>query len=150
MAKDRASKFAFAELHEKATRRLAANFLHALIVALPYKIHTVLTANGTQFTELAHFRKGAEQQKEGQHPKGLYLIHAFDYACEQNDIEHCLTKPGHPWTHGQVERMNRTLKEATVKRSYYENHQQLKEHLHNFLNAYNFAKRLKTLQGLTP
>ena len=26
----------------------------------------------------------------------------------------------------------------------------VKEHLYNFLNAYNFAKRLKTLQGLTP
>jgi hypothetical protein len=46
--------------------------------------------------------------------------------------------------------MNRTLKEATVKRYYDESHQQLKEHLYNFLNASNFAKRLKTLQGLTP
>ena len=51
---------------------------------------------------------------------------------------------------GQVERMNRTLKEATVKRYHYENHQQLREHLYNFMNAYNFARRLKTLRGLTP
>ena len=27
---------------------------------------------------------------------------------------------------------------------------QLKEHLRLFLTAYNFAKRLKTLKGLTP
>jgi hypothetical protein len=46
--------------------------------------------------------------------------------------------------------MNRTLQEATVKRYDDENQQQLKEHFSNFLNAYNFAKRLKTLQGLTP
>jgi hypothetical protein len=46
--------------------------------------------------------------------------------------------------------MNRPLNEATVKRYDDENHQSLKEHLYNFLNAYNFAKRLKTLQGLTP
>jgi transposase InsO family protein len=150
VAIDRASKFAFAELHEKATRRIAANFLRALIAAVPYTIHTVLTDNGTQFTELAHFRTGADQQDDVQHPEGLYLMHAFDYACEQHGIEHRLTKPGHPWTNGQVERMNRTLKEATVKRYYYESHQQLKEHLCNFLNAYNFAKRLKTLHGLTP
>jgi transposase InsO family protein len=150
VAIDRTSKFAFAELHEKATRRMAANFLRALIVAVPYEIHTVLTDNGTQFTELAHFRRGADQQQEAQHPEGLYLIHAFDYACEQHGIEHRLTKPGHPWTNGQVERMNRTLKDATVKRYYYESHQSLKEHLYNFVNAYNFAKRLKTLQGLTP
>ena len=46
--------------------------------------------------------------------------------------------------------MNRTLKEATVKRYYYQLYQQLKGHLYNFINAYNFAKRLKTLGGLTP
>jgi hypothetical protein len=49
-----------------------------------------------------------------------------------------------------AERMNRTLKEATVKRYDYQTHQQLKEHLFNFLNAYHFAKRLKTLKGLSP
>jgi transposase InsO family protein len=150
VAIDRASKFAVAELHEKATRRIAANFLRALIAAVPYKIHTVLTDHGTPFTELAHFRKGAEQQQEAQHPEGLYLMHAFDDACEQHGVEQRLTKPGHPWTNGQVERMNRTLKDATVKRYDYSNHQYLKEHFYNFLKAYNFAKRLKTLQGLTP
>jgi hypothetical protein len=56
----------------------------------------------------------------------------------------------HPWTNGQVERMNRTLKDATVKKYYYETHGHLKEHLHAFLMAYNFAKRLNTLKGLTP
>ncbi len=46
--------------------------------------------------------------------------------------------------------MNRTLKEATVERYHYQTHQQLEEHLHAFLAAFNFAKRLKTLRGLTP
>ncbi|WP_127110830.1 integrase core domain-containing protein [Pararhodobacter zhoushanensis] len=59
-------------------------------------------------------------------------------------------KPNHPWTNGQVERINRTIKDATVKRFHYENHDQLRTHLANFLAAYNFARRLKTLSGLTP
>ncbi|HWX27281.1 MAG TPA: integrase core domain-containing protein, partial [Steroidobacteraceae bacterium] len=68
-----------------------------------------------------------------------------------HEIEHRFTKPNHPWTNGQVERMNRSLKEATIKRYHYETHRQLKEHLAAFLDAYNFAKRLKTLRGgLTP
>jgi hypothetical protein len=46
--------------------------------------------------------------------------------------------------------MNRTLKEATVKRYHYESHANLQEHLDTFVNVYNFAKRLKTLRGLTP
>jgi len=46
--------------------------------------------------------------------------------------------------------MNRSLKEATVKRYHYDTHRQLEDHLAAFLDAYNFAKRLKTLRGLTP
>jgi transposase-like protein len=50
VAIDRTSKFAFAELHEKATRRIAGDFLRHLIAAVPYRVHTVLTDNGTHFT----------------------------------------------------------------------------------------------------
>jgi transposase InsO family protein len=46
--------------------------------------------------------------------------------------------------------MNRTVKEATVQRFYYEGHQQLRQHLEDFVKAYNFSRRLKTLKGLTP
>ena len=45
--------------------------------------------------------------------------------------------------------MNRTIKDATVKRYFYETHDQLRTHLRDFADAYNFAKRLKTLRGLT-
>lgn len=43
-----------------------------------------------------------------------------------------VTKPKHPWTNGQVERMNRTIKDATVKRFYYESHNQLRQYLADF------------------
>ena len=46
--------------------------------------------------------------------------------------------------------MNRTIKDATVRRFHYENHEQLRQHLADFVAAYNFACRLKTLRGLTP
>lgn len=54
----------------------------------------------------------------------------------------------HPWTNGQVERMNRTIKDATVKRFHYDGHDQLRRHLDDFIAAYNFARRLKRLRGL--
>ena len=74
----------------------------------------------------------------------------FDMICEANGIEHRLTKPNHPWTNGQVERMNRTIKDATVKHFHYDDHDQLRTHVADFMAAYNFARRLKTLGGLTP
>jgi hypothetical protein len=46
--------------------------------------------------------------------------------------------------------MNRTIKDATVKRYHDESHAQLRQHLADFVAAYNFARRLKTLKGLTP
>ena len=141
VAIDRTSKFAFVQLMDKANRNTATAFLKDLIEAVPYKIHTILTDNGIQFTFPPRYRDG---------PTARYVIHMFDRCCQANGIEHRLTKPNHPWTNGQVERMNRTIKEATVKRYYYDSHDQLKAHLHSFLMAYNFARRLKTLKGLTP
>ena len=47
-------------------------------------------------------------------------------------------------------RFARTVTEATVRRYHYENRKQIETHLTAFLNAYNFAKRLKTPGGLTP
>jgi len=46
--------------------------------------------------------------------------------------------------------MNRTLKDATVRRYHYGSHEELRHHLQLFLDAYNHARRLKTLRGLTP
>ena len=46
--------------------------------------------------------------------------------------------------------MNRTSKEATVKRVHYDNRDHLRSHLSDFVSAYNFGRRLKTLKGLAP
>ena len=39
---------------------------------------------------------------------------------------------------------------ATVKRYHFDDHAQLRTHLADFLAAYNFGRRLKTLGGVTP
>ena len=150
---DRTSKFAVTQLVEKADRRTTWEFLQHVLEAVPYQVHTILTYNGIQFAE---------------QPRNRNTIYSrpmrFDIICEANGIEHRLTKPNHLWSHedqktirgivflngGRVERMNRTIKDATVKRFHYESHDQLRTHLADILAAYNFARRLKTLNGLTP
>jgi len=101
----------------------ASAFLPALIEMVPYKIHTVLTGNGVQFCHQPGKRGG---------PTARYMTHMFDIGlrnasrpglllrCREHGIEHRLTKPNHPWTNGQAERMNRTIKEATVRRYHHE------------------------------
>jgi transposase-like protein len=136
VAIDRTSKVAFAELHPRAQRVVAAEFLRRVLDQLPYKVHTVLTDNGVQFTPQAH--------------QWLPGGHSFDRICRQYGVEHRLTKPAHPWTNGPVERMNRTIKEATIQRFHYHTTQELNQPVQAFLLAYNHAKRLKALRGLTP
>ena len=150
VAIDRTSKFAVVEQREKATRRIAGDFLRHVTAAVPYRIHTVLTDNGTHFTDPTGESWTPSDIREMIATGKPFRAHAFEHACAVNDIDHRLTKPRHPWTNGQVERMNRTIKQATVHRFHYDTHGQLRQHLADFVNAYNFARRLKTLKGLTP
>ena len=42
------------------------------------------------------------------------------------------------------------IKDATVKRFHYVSHDQLRQHLADFVAAYNLGRRLKTLKGSRP
>lgn len=96
----------------------------------------MLAANGGQFGNLPHH--------------GHCGRHVCDQVCDEHGLAHRFTKPAHPWTNGQAERMNRPLKAATVKGDQYAPTEALNTHLQAFLRAYLVAKRLKTLQGRTP
>jgi transposase-like protein len=82
VAIDRTSKFAFVRLEKRAGKIEAARFLRNLLQAPPYRIHTVLTDNGIQFTNCAL----------DAHAFG----YIFDRVCRENGIEHRLTKVRHP------------------------------------------------------
>ena len=49
VAIDRTGKFAEAQLVDKANRKTAWEFLEAVLEAVPYKIHTILTDNASSF-----------------------------------------------------------------------------------------------------
>ena len=85
VAIDRTSKFAVAQLVEKANKRKALEFLEHFLDVVPYRIHTILTDNGTQFAEQPRNRNTAWSRQI-----------RFDMICEANGIEHRLTKSNHP------------------------------------------------------
>ena len=86
VAIDRASKVAFAELHPRAAKMLAAELLHRVLVALPYQVHKMLTDNGPSSGNMPHQRYACR--------------HIFYRVCDEHGIEHRFTKPAHPWTNG--------------------------------------------------
>lgn len=134
MVIDCTSEVAFTELHPWATRMVAADCLRR-VLELPYKARTILADNGEQFILHPH----------QWFPGG----HSFARICRAFGGENRLTKQAHPRTNGPVERLNRTIKEATVQHYRYQTTDELNEHLQAFLLAYDHTKRLKNLRGLT-
>ena len=136
---ERVSKYVHAALYTRKTLDNTRLFLKEVTVQFPFRIHTILTDNGSQFT----YRGLPEALRPaGKHP--------FDQDCATLGIEHRLTEFYHPWTNGQNERFNRTLKEETVKKFHYANKTELSAHLKLFLRAYNQARRLRAIKHLTP
>lgn len=90
----------------------------------------------------------ADLPKNRNNPTARFHGHPFDRAWRRHGIGHRLTKPSHPWTNGQGERMNRTLKDATVPRYHSVNHVRL--HRDTFVHASGSARRFETLRWLTP
>lgn len=140
VAVDRKTRSVFAKLYDKMTIKNSCQFLRKTIEHFPFKINTILTDNGAQFT----YRLLAKSLR----PKDRF--HPFDKICEGAGIRHKLTQFMHPWTNGLVERMNRTIKDATVKVYFYETRKELQEHLNLWLLQYNFDKQLKSLNYKTP
>lgn len=140
VAIDRTSKVCYAQLFASKTNQDSLEFLKNVLAFFPYKIHRILTDNGKQFTYRSLPKKQRPPLKR----------HPFTQLCYQHHIKHKLTPFYSPQTNGQVERMNLTIKEATLHFFHYETIQQFKHSLAHFLNYYNCKKGLKSLKQQTP
>ena len=143
LAINRVSEFTHVAFYDANTKLNGAAFLREVVAAFPYRLHTVLTDNGMAFADLPKNR--------GRHPEieAIFGGHIFDRVCREHGITHKLTEPYYPWTNGQAERMNRIVKDATVKVFHYPDLGALRAHVLAFATAYNFAKHLERLRWRT-
>jgi transposase-like protein len=140
VAVDRCTKYVYVELHDNKEQLTAKAFLENVLADFPFKISKILTDNGVEYTH--QYLPQAKRPQEKVHP--------FDRVCQQHTIEHRLTLIKHPWTNGQVEAINKKIKENTVRKYQYDSVEQLKEHLYFYILDYNFNKKLKALNFHTP
>jgi len=106
VAIDRATRYVYLEIHAKRDALTAAGFLKRFLANFPHPVHTLLTDNGSEFTD--RFAVDMKGKPEGR-PSGR---HPFDRLCAKRGITHRLTRPFRPQTNGLVERFNRRLNEA--------------------------------------
>ena len=144
---DRTAKVAVAQLVATADRKTVWQFLQHRLEAVPNQVHTFLTDRAIGSTiGSSSMARGIQFAEQPQNRNTIYSRPMrFDMTCEANGIEHRLTKPNHRWTNGQVERMNRTIKDTTVKRFHDETRDQLRTHLADFL-----LRRGQQSTGLLP
>jgi transposase-like protein len=151
VAIDRATRFVYVEILPDRRAATAAGFLERFLSQFPLKVHTILTDNGSEFTDRFAVDK---PNKPPDKPSGH---HPFDRLCHSRAIKHRLTQPFRPQTNGMVERFNRRLAEHLnrVPQNRAAHHRRFVDHaerdayLYTFIHDYN-QTRLRCLDYQAP
>lgn len=131
---DECTRFRFLYIFEEHTPENSVKFLRMLMKAFPFKIQTVQTDNGTEFTY-----KYISDTEEC----------PFDRALRELGIAHKLIPPRTPWHNGKVERSHRNdqryFYDWETFRTVEEAREKLKQHL-----IWSNNKPMRTLKNKTP
>lgn len=138
VAIDRATRWVFLKIYDHQTAENSVNFLTLLKQKCPIRIKTILTDNGTQFTDRFTSK---EKKVTGKHD--------FDMACTQEHIAHRLIKPRHPQTNGMVERFNGRISELIAQTKFI-SRKDLEDTILKYEILYNHHIPQRSINHLTP
>jgi transposase InsO family protein len=151
VAIERTTRFVHAEIVQDRSGETIAACLTRFLDAFGHTVHTILTDNGSEFTDrFGDARWRTREKGTGNHP--------FDKICRDRGIKHRLTRPYRPQTNGMVERFNRRLAEAlrnhpppgdNAGRNRFSDHAQRNDFVLNFVRDYN-RTRLRCLDHKAP
>lgn len=138
VAIDRATRWVYMRIYRDQTEKSSVDFLRRLKRTAPMKIRTILTDNGSQFTDRFTTKSRAPSGK-----------HVFDLACEELGIDHRLCPPRHPQTNGMVERFNGRISDV-VSQTRFRSAADLDATLKNYLSTYNQLIPQRALKHQSP
>lgn len=139
VAIDRATRWVFVAIKNRKTAAAAQSFLNALTRAAPFRIRTLLTDNGKEFTDRLFGKRMKEASGQ----------HEFDALCEALGIEHRLTRPRTPQTNGMVERFNGRI-EQVLRSHHFNSSEDLEKTLLRYVWLYNQHLPQKALNHEAP
>jgi hypothetical protein len=76
--------------------------------------------------------------------------HPFERLLKEMNIKHLYTRPYRPQTNGKIERFWRTLKDDLIDGTYFEDINDFRTKLEEYLAYYNHYRNHQALDGLTP
>jgi transposase InsO family protein len=138
VAIDRATRWVYMRTYRDQTEASSTDFLRRLKQAAPMRIKTILTDNGSQFTD--------RFTSTGKVPSGQ---HVFDIACGTAGIEHRLCPPRHPQTNGMVERFNGRISDL-INQTRFRSAHELDDTLKQYLSTYNHRIPQRALKHQSP
>jgi hypothetical protein len=138
VAIDRATRWVYMRIYRDQTEKSSVDFVRRLKRTAPMKIRTILTDNGSQFTDRFTTKSRVPSGK-----------HVFDLACEELGIDHRLCPPRHPQTHGMVERFNGRISDV-VSQTRFRSAADLNSTLKNYLSTYNQLIPQRALKHQSP
>lgn len=137
VAIDRTTRLMTYFVYEDKTASSTEAFFDHCLAFFPFNITHILTDNGLEFTNyLIRSKKGELCKKPSK----------LDLKCEENNIDHRLTRPSTPKTNGMVERVNGTIKNNTILIKTYPNKDAMNDDLMQFLVYYNLYRRHGSLR----
>ncbi|MDH2239738.1 DDE-type integrase/transposase/recombinase, partial [Pigmentiphaga sp. GD03639] len=139
VAIDRATRWVFVAIKHRKTAAAAQSFLNALTRAAPFRIRTLLTDNGKEFTDRLFGKRVKEASGQ----------HEFDALCQALGIEHRLTRPRTPQTNGMVERFNGRI-EQVLRSHHFNSAEDLEKTLLRYVWLYNQHLPQKALNHEAP
>jgi transposase-like protein len=123
VAIDRATRLLFYKIYDNKNAFCSNEFFEECQGFFPVIISHILTDNGGEFINCE-----------------------FKENCKENKIDLRNTKPNTPKTNGMVERVNGTIKNATIKSTKYDDYSELDIDINKFLLHYNFHRRHGSLK----
>ena len=151
VAIERTTRFVHVEIIPDRSGATLAACLERFLRAFGHPVHTILTDNGSEFTD----RFGAARWHRRDRGTGAPPLRP---GLPKHGVRHKLTRPYRPQTNGMAERFNRRLGEALHRhppaaanagKNRFDNHAQRNAFIHAFVNDYN-RTRLRCLAHKAP
>jgi len=120
-------------IYDELSAQNSVRFLQEVITKLPFRVRTVRTDNGVEFTY------------------GPFKVnHPLTRACARQNIRHWLNRPAHPESNGRVERSHRTDDEEFYNLNPVKNPHAWKYRISGWEKFYNLYRPHQALGNLSP